>query len=265
MQANQNYKIIDRDLIKFIAVIPMAIGHFVDFYCGSSASLHNSLLLFLIAHSSLIASPIFFFFITEGFQYTHSLKKYAVRLLAFAVITQIPYCLMVNGTLMTTSMFTYLNVFFTLFLGLIALIISESDMKLWLKITLIVLLDALTFVFNVQWLIFGIPIILILYHFKDRPAIRFLLFTLCSAGSLLVTTVPAASLFYKKGLTDLFTGCVVGAAIDLCFLIAGYLIVTLFYNGEKGKYPVFSKWFFYIFYPSHLFIIYIAKLIANKY
>lgn len=48
---------------------------------------------------------------------------------------------MINGTIMTTSIFTYLNVFFTLFLGLIALIISESKMKLWLKIVLIVLLD----------------------------------------------------------------------------------------------------------------------------
>ena len=264
MNTNQKYKIIDRDLLKFIAVIPMAIGHFVDFYFGTSASLHNSLVLFLIAQASMIAPPIFFFFITEGFRHTHSLKKYAVRLLIFAIITQIPYCLMINGTIMTTAMFTYLNVFFTLFLGLIALAVSESNMKLWLKILIIILLDAVTALLNIQWLIFGIPIILILYHFRDRPAKRFWLFSLCCAGSLLMTTIPAALIFYRKGLTELFTCSLVGAAIDLCFLIIGYFIAVLFYNGEKGRYPVFSKWFFYIFYPAHLFIIYIAKLIAGK-
>ena len=260
MQTEHRYNIIDRDMIKFIAIIPMAIGHVVDLYFGASASLHNSLLLFLIAQSSLIASPIFFFFIGEGYRHTHSFKKYAARLLIFAVITQIPYCLMINGTLSIPGLFTYLNVFFTLFLGLIALKVSDSEMKLWAKIAIIVLLDAVTAVIQIQWLIFGIPIILILYHFRDRPAKRFWLFVLCCVGSLSMSTI-----FYSKGRMDLFTDSLVGTVIDLCYLIIGYLIVTLFYNGEKGRYPVFSKWCFYIFYPAHLLLIFIAKLIANKY
>ena len=61
MQTNQKCRIINRDLIKFIAIIPMAGGHFIDFYFGASASLHNSLFMFLLAHASLIASPIFLF------------------------------------------------------------------------------------------------------------------------------------------------------------------------------------------------------------
>ncbi|SFB97262.1 TraX family protein [Ruminococcus albus] len=265
MQTNQKYKIIDRDMIKFIAIIPMSIGHFVDFYCGVSASLRNSLILFLLAQASLIASPIFFYFIAEGFRHTHSVKKYASRLFIFAVITQIPYCLMCNGTLVLSGMYTYLNVFFTLFLGLISLVVCESNLNLWAKIALVVILDAVTYLLKIQWLIFGIPIILILYYFKDRPTLRFSLFTLCSVGSLLITTLPAASLYYSKGLTEYFNLCIVGSVIDLCFLIAGYFIVTLFYNGEKGKNPAFTKWFFYIFYPAHLFLIYIVKTVAGKY
>ncbi|WP_024856057.1 TraX family protein [Ruminococcus albus] len=145
MQTNQKYKIIDRDLIKFIAIIPMAIGHFVDHYFGASASLINSPLLFLIAQASMIAPPIFFYFIAEGFTHTHSVKKYAARLFIFALITQIPFCLMLNGTLMLSGMITYLNVFFTLFLGLVALIVCGSNMKLWAKISLVAVLEAVTY------------------------------------------------------------------------------------------------------------------------
>ena len=264
MQTDRKYSIIDRDLIKFIALIPMAVGHFVGNYFGAAVSLRNSWLLYLISEASLIAPPIFFFFITEGFQYTRSLKKYAVRLFIFAVITQIPYCLMVNGTLLTKSMFTYLNVFFTLFLGLIALVISESDMKLWQKTALIVVLDAITVLLQIQWLVFGIPIILILYHFRDKPTKRFMLFSLCALGDLLMITLPVVSLFYSKGMIQMVVYSLVGIVIDMFFLIVGYLIVTLFYNGEKGKFPVVSKWFFYIFYPAHLLIIYIANSIAGK-
>ena len=265
MNKEQKYRIIDRDAIKFIALIPMAIGHFIDFYFGAATNLQSSLPLFLAAHMSLIASPIFFYFITEGFQYTHSLKKYAARLFIFAVITQIPYCLMINGALVPTGLYTYLNVFFTLLLGLAALIISESSMKLWAKIVLIVLLDAVTYVLQIQWLIFGIPIILVLYHFRDRPTKRFVLFALCSAGSLLMTTIPIAMLYLSRGLTAEAGYSFASAAIDLCFLTAGYFIVTLFYNGEKGSHPGLAKWFFYIFYPAHLLLIFIAKLIAGKY
>lgn len=265
MQTNQKYKIIDRDLIKFIAIIPMAIGHFVDHYFGASASLINSPLLFLIAQASMIAPPIFFYFIAEGFTHTHSVKKYAARLFIFALITQIPFCLMLNGTLILSGKITYLNVFFTLFLGLVALIVCGSNMKLWAKISLVAVLEAVTYLLQIQWLIFGIPMILILYYFKDRPSTRFGLFALCSVGSLLMTTLPAALLFYSKGKTEYFNSSIIGAVIDLCYLLAGYFIVTSFYNGEKGKNPVFTKWFFYIFYPAHLFLIFIAKSIAGKY
>jgi hypothetical protein len=265
MQTNQKYKIIDRDLIKFIAIIPMAIGHFVDHFFGTSAGLSNSLLLFLIAQASMIAPPIFFYFITEGFTHTHSVKKYAARLFIFALITQIPFCLMRNGTLIISGLYSPLNIFFTLFLGLVALIVCESSMKLWAKITLVILLDAVTYLLNIEWLIFGIPMILILYYFKNKPSTRFGLFALCGVGSLLMTTLPAALIFYSKGITELFTSSIIGAVIDLCYLLVGYFIVTSFYNGEKGKNPVFTKWFFYIFYPAHLFLIFVAKMAVGRY
>ena len=44
-----------------------------------------------------LAYPIFAFMIVEGYTHTKNLKKYVLRLLAFAVITEIPFNLMVGN------------------------------------------------------------------------------------------------------------------------------------------------------------------------
>ena len=120
---------IDRDMIKLIAAIPMAIGHFTGFVWAGQTNPDDSLVLFLLTQMSLIAPPVFFFFIAEGFRYARSPKKYAIRLLIFAAITQIPFCLTTSGTLLTKEFFFYLNIFFTLFLGVVSLIICSSKLN----------------------------------------------------------------------------------------------------------------------------------------
>lgn len=43
-------------------------------------------------------------------------------------------------------------------------------------------------------------------------------------------------------------------------ILAAAAAVLVFYNGERAKKgQVFSKWFFYLFYPVHLFILYLIK------
>ena len=251
---SEKLRIIDRDTLKYIAAIPMAVGHFVGFVWSEATNPGDSVLRFVLTQMSLIAPPIFFFFIAEGFRYTRSPKKYALRLLVFAVISQIPFCLSTNGTLLTTDLFLYLNVFFTLFLGLVSLIICESGLKKPVKILLVILMDALTVIFGSQWMLFGIPIILSFYYFKDKPIVRLICFGSCACMMLFITVVsfePILGLEYF--LTDLF------------FLMLGYAIATVFYNGNKGSHPRFSKWFFYIFYPVHLLVIYAAEIYVGRF
>lgn len=242
-------QIVNRDTLKYIAIVPMAIGHFTGSFFGAAVNPQESALLFLLTHMALIAPPIFFFFIAEGFRYTRSRKKYALRLLIFAVITQVPFCLSENGTLLTTDFFLNLNIFFTLFLGFVALVICDSEMNTAKKIALIVLLDAATVLLGSEWMLTGIPIIISMHIFRDKPAKRLLCFTACVAVMLGVSYFSYDPLM-----------AAVYCAADLLFLMAGYFIVTVFYNGEKGKHPVFSKYFFYAFYPLHLLVIYLAKL-----
>lgn len=248
--AKEKLKVIDRDAMKYLAVIPMAIGHFFGYVINWEQYSQPPFLIWLLPRISLFAPPVFFFFIAEGFRYTRSRKNYALRILIFAVITQIPYCLSGYGTLLTVDFFRDLNVFFTLFLGVAALSVWGSHLPLKKRVLLIVLLDAATAAIASEWMIFGIPIILGFHIFREQPKKRFIWFSACI---LLLEMVNVVSLYGN------LAWMAVTILTETFFFMLAYFCVTAFYNGRKGRHPVFAKWFFYVFYPLHFVIIWAVK------
>ena len=67
-------------------------------------------------------SPILAFQIAQGAAHTSNWKKYALRLLVFGLVSELPYDLALHGGVDWTNQ----NVYFTLLLGLLAI---EADMK----------------------------------------------------------------------------------------------------------------------------------------
>lgn len=74
-------------VLKIIAMITMFCDHLGD-------AIYRSISPF--NYIGRIAFPIFAFQISEGFLHTKNLKRYFIRLMAFALISQIPYILFIS-------------------------------------------------------------------------------------------------------------------------------------------------------------------------
>lgn len=130
---NKRYQILSGSTLKLIALIVMFIDH-----VGAVILLNLPELGYIseeyyelwyrcyriTRNIGRSAFPIFCFLLVEGFCHTHSKAKYALRLFAFALISQIPYSLAIVGEFSLQDT----NVFFTLLLGLLTIWgMSEAD------------------------------------------------------------------------------------------------------------------------------------------
>ena len=260
MEENNNkYKVLNRDMMKYLALIPMFIGHMTAWINLMNHPENNLALyelptpLLIIAGLSLFCPPVMFFFIADGYKYTRDRKKYALRLLIFACITQ-PFDWLVFQQIYGwwTS-----NVIFTLFFGLLSIIAWESKFKLWQRILLVVLCDAATFLIYSDWMIFGVLFILFLHIFREKPKARFITY------SVLILLHTLSNLF-SLGKVSAFK-LILYMFVMIATFMTAYFCMTTFYNGKKGRHSDFAKWFFYAFYPAHYLIIYVVKICMDKF
>lgn len=174
--------------------------------------------------------PIFCFLLIEGFLHTHNVKKYAGRLLVFALISEIPFNLGFAGQAFFLG---NQNVFFTLFIGLLVMIgfryVEERDWNKALSAILrIVILAAgmyAAILLKTDYKYVGVLTIAAMYLFRNNK-------TLAAAVGSTVLTV-----FNSMEITAFFA-----------------MIPIHKYNGKRGWN---IKWLFYIFYPAHILLLYL--------
>jgi len=182
--------------------------------------------------------PIFCFLLVEGFQRTRNVKKYAMRLGLFALISEIPFDLAFNGEILE---FGYQNVFFTLFLGLMTMIAFDWIAKReWAANA--GLDRAVKVIFSAAALVTGAGIA------------HFLRTDYAAKG---VICIMVLYLFRKKRAAQIAAGCVAflwEITAPLAF------IPVAFYNGKRG---LKMKYFFYAFYPGHLLLLWLITLVLG--
>lgn len=172
-----------------------------------------------------IAFPIFCFLLVEGFLHTANVWKYALRLFLFAMISEIPFDLAFLGKVIYPGC---QNVFFTLLIGLLVMIAFSLTDEKWNKKVLKVTAKILSFAagfFLAEFLHtdyggIGIICIMVLYLFRFNRTRQILFGALSFLWEI---TAP------------------------LAFLPISH------YNGKRG---IRNKYFFYIFYPVHLLILF---------
>ena len=87
------------------------------------------MIVFLLHSAGRITAPIMCFFVAEGYFHTRSRPRYALRLLLFALISHFAYTFAFGIPFLPfqTGIFNQTSVMWPLFLGLLALWISESQ------------------------------------------------------------------------------------------------------------------------------------------
>lgn len=182
-----------------------------------------------------IAFPIFCFLLVEGFQRTHDVRKYALRLGLFALISEIPFDFALRSQALE---FSYQNVFFTLFIGLIAMIgYDQVCRRQWLSGKRA---DQL-----VKLLLCAL-ILLVCCTAAD-----FLRTDYASTGVLCITVLYV---FRRKKPLMIAAGCI---AFLWEFTAPLAFLPIAFYNGKRG---MKLKYVFYLFYPVHLLLLYLIAL-----
>lgn len=225
----------NRNIIKYIAVIAMLSDHIGLLFVPADTPLR-----FVMRFIGRLTAPIMCFFLAEGFVHTRSKKKYALRLLLFAFISQIPYAYLMSGYFWIADF----NMIATLFLCFMILLVFEQVDNIPLKVVLIAVLAGLGY--YCDWGLMSPLWVMCFYLCRDdKNKMAKWYCVLCAFW------VVRCCVMSVEGGNDWYN--VLWQAGSFAALPIIYL-----YNGEGGKASKFSKWFFYWFYPLHLLILGIA-------
>ena len=170
-----------------------------------------------------LAFPIYCFLLVEGFLHTHDFKKYALRMLGFALISEWPF----DWAFFSGVWWGHQNVYFTLLLGLLAMKALDTfrtgegtpDAR---GILCAAACTGAAALLRCDYDVMGMALILALYLTREERTAQ------CIAGAVFTLFEPVAPLAFG---------------------------LVWFYSGERGSCSRAEQWAFYWVYPAHLFLL----------
>lgn len=227
--------------LKMIAILAMTIDHICDLVYPGFPAEPVTIGLHIVGR---LTAPIMWFFVCEGYNYTHSIKKYMLRMGIFALISHFAYCFAfgINMIPFRTGIFNQTSVMYPLFIAILVMWMQDNDLpiKSWAKNVLIVVL--ILSAFPADWSCIAVFAILGMHknrgNLKNQMKVMFLCVAIYSAVSFFFVSKSYALVQF------------------------GVLLVYPFlkqYNGKKGS-AKWMKWFFYLYYPLHLILIGILRI-----
>ena len=204
-----------------------------------------------------LAYPIFAFTLVEGYFHTGNLKRYALRLLLFAVISEIPFNLMYSSSPIYPF---HQNVIWTLLIGLWMIHLNERAIEggkpLFIALTragTVLLGGILGIVTFSDYNAAGVLMILVFYFFRGKQ-------WWCYLGQL-------AGMYYinfelLKGLV--FPVTLLGNTVEIPQqgLAILSLVLIWLYRGRKGYASRWFRQFCYWFYPVHMLVLWLIRYLA---
>lgn len=176
-----------------------------------------------------LAFPILAYLLVEGFFYTHDVKRYMYRMGMLALLSEIPFDLTANGVILE---FGHQNVFFTLFIGLVMMyfLLKTAGRGQMIIVSLLFFLiaDALRADYG------GVGVLMILCFYLFREDMLW------------------------KVISVVFVNVALMGGIQMFAVFA--LLPIYLHNGKQGRR---MKWFFYGFYPVHLLILFLVRMMIR--
>ena len=236
---------INSNQLKTIAIIAMTIDHLVSVIWPGYPKDWWIIVLHIIGR---LTAPTMWFLIAEGYHYTRNVKKYIGRLFLFAIISHFAYNFAFGIPFIPfqTSVFNQTSVIWSLAWGVVAIALTDEKnfaLKGWQKSVLVMIICVITFCSD--WSCIAVLAILAIYG---------------NRGNL------------KKQVSGMMICVLMYAVIYFLFIDKVYGIIQLFviicvpfikqYNGERGKWKG-MKWFFYLYYPAHLIVCGIIRVLLH--
>ena len=206
-----------------------------------------------------VAFPIFAFMAVEGYFHTRNFKKYMLRMLLFAVLSEIPFDLMYGGTWFYP---VHQNVLWTFLLGLLGVWLMEQVRKkgkIWMYLLVCVLVVPAGLVLGTLCMVdyygVGVLTVFVFYFLHGRK-------WWCFLGQL-------AALYWLN--VELLGGLMYpvqlfGMEFELCqqglALLA--LIPIWLYRGRQGYHSKPFQYLCYVFYPVHMLLLVVVLNFINR-
>ena len=202
-----------------------------------------------------ISFPIFAFMVAEGCRHTKNKARYILTMLGFAVVIQTVYYLYSGGE--------DINILFTLTLSILVIFSMDNfkhqifgedvpRVKVLLAFLLLFLAVSVTFMIcraaPIEYGFSGcmLAVMAAIFHSeKNYPA-----------WFVMLDNIPVSVLMLGLGLAVL---CIGNSDIQVWSMLSMPLL--LMYSGKRGKLKM--KYFFYLFYPLHLVILYFISLLIS--
>lgn len=241
---------LSQEWLKIIACVTMLLDHigaiFVNdlFYAAVEAGSGAGTLLQLeelLRSVGRLAYPIYCFLLAEGAVHTRDSRRYTLRLLFTAVLSEAPFDLAFYGEFT----WRHQNVMVTLLLGFLMLEAMKRCPRIFVKLLLIVPFAYAAELLNTDYGADGILVI---------------------ALFALTRELPRRWIWQVLGLWCIFSpfhlmivNWIGGISITTQELAALAVVPISFYDGRKATNKKAVQWAFYLFYPTHLLVLYLIR------
>jgi hypothetical protein len=221
---------IPQEGLKLIACLTMLTDHIGAIFFPTCAFLR------IIGR---ISYPIYAFLIAEGVGHSRDLKKYGLRLLLIALLTELPYDLLFSGAFTWSKN----SVMVTLLLGFGAGVCMKGR-SLWMQALCALPFILLSRYCNGTYGMYGLVMIVMFCATRNIPFRLPVQLVLMVLLGLRMAGFPAR----------------VGTQI---FAIASMLPIALYSGKKRSRNPVL-QWGFTLFYPLHIVILLLIRLLCFK-